>query len=79
MLGTLLITGFGSMAPDEKAFFKAARRAHRRLRRKRGITQVQLAESWAHPADVASYEVGRRRVPVSILPALPALRLDLES
>lgn len=51
------------------------------LRRTHGLTQVQLAEALGLTQQmVASYEVGRRRVPVSLLPTLAqvlAVSLDV--
>lgn len=41
------------------------------VRKAQGLTQVQLAEALGLTQQmIASYEVGRRRVPVSLLPAL---------
>lgn len=59
------------MTHDEKAFFKALGTRIATLRKDSGITQVQLAETMSvSQQTVASWEVGRRGVPVSVLPAL---------
>jgi transcriptional regulator with XRE-family HTH domain len=59
------------MAQDEKAFFKALGGRIAELRKGSGITQVQLAATLdVSQQTVASWEVGRRGVPVSLLPAL---------
>ncbi len=59
------------MTQDEKQFFKALGARIAELRRTHGLTQAQLAESLKLTQQmVASYEVGRRRVPVSLLPAV---------
>jgi transcriptional regulator with XRE-family HTH domain len=59
------------MTQDEKAFFKALGSRIAGLRKDSGITQVQLAAAMdVSQQTVASWEVGRRGVPVSILPTL---------
>jgi transcriptional regulator with XRE-family HTH domain len=59
------------MTHDEKAFFKALGTRIAARRKDSGITQVQLAETMGvSQQTVASWEVGRRGVPVSVLPAL---------
>lgn len=56
---------------DEKQYFKELGSRLAQLRKAAGLTQVQLAETLGISQQmVASYEVGRRRVPVSMLPAL---------
>ena len=66
---------------DEKEYFKVlgSRVAH--LRKELGLTQVQLAETLGISQQmVASYEVGRRRVPVSMLPQLSqALKVQTDA
>lgn len=60
-----------AISTDERAFFIAlgARMAH--LRKDQGITQVQLAEDLeVSQQTVNSYETGRRRIPVSMLPRI---------
>lgn len=70
-----------SMTHDEKSFFQqlGARIAERR--KEQNLTQVQLAETLELTQQmIASYEVGRRRVPVSLLPALArALGVSVEA
>ena len=59
------------MTQDEKAFFKAMGTRIAALRKDSAITQVQLAEMMeVSQQTVASWEVGRRGVPVSIVPTL---------
>ena len=59
------------MSPDERLFFKQLGTRVAELRKTHGLTQAQLAESLGLTQQmIASYEVGRRRVPVSLLPAL---------
>lgn len=68
------------MTPDEKLFFKQLGTHIAQLRKDRGLTQVQLAEMTDLTQQmVASYEVGRRRVPVSLLPTFAdALTVSIE-
>ena len=59
------------MTQDEKEYFKILGSRVARLRKGLGLTQVQLAETLGISQQmVASYEVGRRRIPVSMLPSL---------
>ncbi len=59
------------MTQDEKDYFKALGSRIAQLRKGLGLTQVQLAEALGISQQmVASYEVGRRRIPVSMLPSL---------
>ena len=68
------------MTQDEKQFFKALGARIAELRKAHGLTQVQLAEALELTQQmIASYEVGRRRVPVSLLPAIAqALAVSVE-
>jgi transcriptional regulator with XRE-family HTH domain len=68
------------MTQDEKLFFKQLGVRIAGLRKTHGLTQVQLAEALKLTQQmVASYEVGRRRVPVSLLPAIAhALAVSVE-
>jgi len=71
---------FDSMTQDDKDFFKqlGARIAH--VRKERGLTQVQLAETLGvSQQQMASFEVGRRKLPLSALaPLARALTVTLE-
>lgn len=60
-----------SMTPDERAFFQAMGERISDARKALGMTQAQLAnELGVAQQVVASYEVGRHRVPASFLPRL---------
>ncbi len=60
-----------SMSPDEKMFFQAMGGRIADSRKALGMTQVQLADELGVAQQVvASYEVGRHRVPASFLPRL---------
>ncbi|WP_196486370.1 helix-turn-helix transcriptional regulator [Burkholderia cepacia] len=65
---------------DERAFFVALGERMARLRKERSITQVQIAQILGITQQTyQSYEVGRRRLPVSLLPAIArALSVSLE-
>ena len=69
------------VSQDEKEYFKmlGARIAH--LRKELGLTQARLAGSLGISQQmVASYEVGRRRIPVSMLPQLSqALKVQTDA
>lgn len=71
----------GPMTPDEKQFFRELGQRIAERRKVQGLTQVQLAETLGLTQQmIASYEVGRRRVPVSLLPALArALSISLDA
>jgi transcriptional regulator with XRE-family HTH domain len=59
------------MTQDEKLFFKQLGARIAALRKDQAMTQVQLAETMdVSQQTVASWEVGRRGVPVSNLPLL---------
>lgn len=70
-----------SMTQDEKAFFKAFGARIAEFRKAAAITQVQLAETLGvSQQTVASWEVGRRGVPIATLPALArALAVSVEA
>jgi len=70
----------GPMTPDEKEFFKCLGARIASLRRDAGLTQLQLGELLdITQQQVASFEIGRRRVPVSLLPSLAhALAISIE-
>ena len=75
------LSGFDSMTQDEKAFFKQLGTRIAEFRKSATITQVQLAETLnVSQQTVASWEVGRRGVPVATLPTLArALSISVES
>lgn len=70
-----------AISNDERAFFTRLGTRIAELRRAQNITQVQLAETLGvSQQTINSYEVGRRRVPVSALPALArTLSVSLEA
>jgi transcriptional regulator with XRE-family HTH domain len=69
------------MTHDEQAFFKALGTRIADARKSSGLSQVQLAATMGvSQQTVASWEVGRRGVPVASLPALArALGLNVET
>jgi len=73
-MGPVIEITLGSGTPmtqDEKLFFKQLGARIAALRKDQSLTQVQLAEALGLTQQmVASYEVGRRRVPVSLLPQI---------
>jgi transcriptional regulator with XRE-family HTH domain len=70
-----------AISDDERAFFTRLGARVAQLRRAQDITQVELAETLGvSQQTINSYEVGRRRVPVSALPALArTLGVSLEA
>jgi transcriptional regulator with XRE-family HTH domain len=68
------------MSPHEKAFAKALGARIAGFRKDHNMTQVQLGELLgATQQTLASWEVGRRRVPVALLPELAhALAVSVE-
>ena len=68
------------ISADEKTFFKLFGKRIAELRKEQGLTQVQMAEALGvSQQQVASFEVGRRRVPISMLPPLAhALSVTVE-
>lgn len=69
-----------AIGKDERAFFVQLGARMAALRKEQNITQVQMAETLdVSQQTVNSYEVGRRRVPVSLLPPLArALGVSVE-
>jgi transcriptional regulator with XRE-family HTH domain len=60
-----------AISDDERAFFTRLGARVAELRKAQDITQVQLAETLSvSQQTINSYEVGRRRIPVSALPLL---------
>jgi transcriptional regulator with XRE-family HTH domain len=68
------------VSSEERAFFVSLGERIASLRRANNITQVQLAEALGvSQQTLQSYEVGRRRLPVSALPAVAStLSVSLE-
>ena len=63
-----------AISPDKRAFFVQLGAQIAELRKAQGITQIQMAETLGvSQQTVNSYEVARRRVPVSALPVLARL------
>ena len=59
------------MTPDERTFFTGLGQRIAKARNDADLTQQQLAERLGIlQPQLASYEVGRRRVPVSLLPQI---------
>jgi len=69
------------MTPNERAFFTGLGQRIAKARKDAGLTQQQLADALGiSQPQLASYEVGRRRVPVSMLPHLArAVRITVEA
>ena len=62
------------MPEDDKMFFEQLGQRIVRLRKERGMTQVELAASLGmSQQSVQAFEVGRRRMIVSIVPSLAEL------
>jgi transcriptional regulator with XRE-family HTH domain len=80
-MDSLFSTGFDSMTQDEKAFFQQLGSRIAELRKSATITQVQQADTLGvSQQTVASWEVGRRGVPIATLPALArALSVSVET
>jgi transcriptional regulator with XRE-family HTH domain len=63
-----------AMTPDERIYFQGLGLRIAEARRNADLTQQQLADALTiSQPQLASYEVGRRRVPVSMLPKLARL------
>ncbi len=63
-----------AMTPDERIYFQGLGSRVAAARHTADLTQVQLADGLGiSQPQLASYEVGRRRVPVSMLPRLARL------
>lgn len=80
-MGSLDKMWIEAMTQDNKKFFQELGARVAALRKEQGLTQVQLAELLGISQQlVASYEVGRRRIPVSALPTLAkALAMPIEA
>lgn len=63
-----------AISQDERAFFVQLGTQIAELRKAQGITQIQMAETLGvSQQTINSYEVARRRIPVSALPVLAKL------
>jgi transcriptional regulator with XRE-family HTH domain len=69
-----------AISPEDRAFFRNLGQRIAKLRKERGLTQVQLAELLGiSQQQMQSFEKGRRRIPVSALPRLSnALGISVE-
>jgi transcriptional regulator with XRE-family HTH domain len=76
----IALSAASPMTHDEKVFFQQLGARIAALRKEQSMTQVQLAEILGLTQQmIASYEVGRRRVPVSLLPQIAeTLTVSLE-
>lgn len=70
-----------AMSPDEQPYFQALGQRIAKARSAADLTQMQLAEALGiSQPQLAFYEVGKRRVPVSLLPRLArALGVAIET
>lgn len=60
-----------TVSPEDKRFFREMGARIAQLRKEQNLTQQQLADELGLSQQiVASYEIGRRRIPVSTLPKL---------
>ena len=60
-----------AVSPEDKRFFKEMGARIAQLRKEQNLTQQQLADELDLSQQIiASYEIGRRRIPVSTLPKL---------
>jgi len=60
-----------AVSPEDKRFFKEMGARIAQLRKEQNLTQQQLADELELSQQIiASYEIGRRRIPVSTLPKL---------
>jgi transcriptional regulator with XRE-family HTH domain len=69
------------MTPDESAFFRQFGSRIAERRKAQDLTQAQLGELvGVTQQQIASFEIGRRRIPVSALPLLAkALHVSIEA
>ena len=71
MLTPLQSTVVAAMTPNEETFFKALGARVAALRHEQGLSQQALADTLGIAQQTfAHYEVGRARMPVSLLPTL---------
>jgi len=80
-MNTFRIVPHEPMTHDEKVFFRQLGSRIADARKALSLTQQQLGDSLGISQQmVASYEVGRRRVPISLLPSLArALSSSIEA
>ena len=73
-------TPLAPMTPDETAFFRQLGTRIAERRKAQDLTQAQLGELVGiTQQQIASFEIGRRRIPVSALPLLAkALHVSIE-
>ena len=73
------MNNFSAMTENETKFFKAFGKRLAELRNARGLTQAELGEQiGVNQTAVASYEIGRRRIPLSqVGPLAKALGVSL--
>lgn len=73
-------TPIATMTPDETAFFRQLGTRIAERRKMQDLTQAQLGELVGiTQQQIASFEIGRRRIPVSALPLLAkALNVSIE-
>jgi transcriptional regulator with XRE-family HTH domain len=70
-MGPFAHVSIDAMSQEEKKFFKELGARVAELRKEQGFTQQQLAEALGtSQQQVASYEVARLRIPLSLLPRL---------
>ena len=74
-------TPIAAMTPDETAFFRQLGTRIAERRKAQDLTQAQLGELvGVTQQQIASFEIGRRRIPVSNLPLLAkALDVSIEA
>jgi transcriptional regulator with XRE-family HTH domain len=71
LMGSLQLDWIAVVTSDDKQFFKELGGRIAQLRKAHNLTQVQLAEQLQiSQQTLAHYEVGRLRVPASMLPVL---------
>ena len=71
LVGSLQLDWIAVVTSDDKQFFKELGVRIAQLRKEHNLTQVQLAEQLEiSQQTLAHYEVGRLRVPASMLPVL---------
>ena len=79
-MASIHYTRIAPMTPDETTFFRQLGVRIAQRRREQDLTQAQLGELvGVTQQQIASFEIGRRRIPVSTLPMLAkALNTSIE-